>query len=501
MDILNNVVSIMNKEEVRNFKLWLNSTNPSDARKDILLFDYIRKTGEKYDEELIFKKLYDAGRPIGHAPDKNSFYRLKNRLLEDIGYNLSLHHFEKNESNNLFLLLSLYNIFISRNQPTVAMYYLKKAEKRALQGENFELLDIIYASFVKLSNDLAEVNPELYIQRRRENAIKLNQIRETDQVLATVTYRMKLSQNYGKSDLGLLKLLDNTIKEFAANDSIKQSRTFQTRVFKALSQILIQNHNFVELEKFALATYKKFIDGNWFDKANHETKIQMLIYIINSTFKNRKYHESLDYAETLGEELSAFNNLFYDKYLFYYYNALVINYAQVDLVRGLKALDEAEREMKDKKNSYYEFFIYLNRATLLFFQRKTNDAIRSLVKLYLNDHYKNADISFKLKIAVAECIMQYESGDTETALKRVEQVKKQFKEQLGSNDFNREQFILTLITEFEAVPDLTKNKKLYTEVRKFVTAPTMESVEDGEILRYRRWLAPKVGVDANTLGG
>ncbi len=484
----------MNKEEVRHFKLWLNSTNASSGRKDILLFDYVRKSADNYDEHLIFKKLYSE-------KDKNSFYKLKHRLQEDIASNLALLHFGKHESNNLYLYLSLYNIFNSRNQQGIALYYLKKAEKRAQQSENFELLDIIYANFVRLSGDLTEINPEAYIQKRKENAVNLNKIRETDQVLAAVTYRLKLSQNYGKRDVGLLKLLDNTIKEFAQDDSIKHSKSFQTRIFRAVSQTLIQNHNFVELEKFMLSTYKKFLTEKWFDKSNHETRIQMLIYIINATFKNRKFRESLDYAETLGEELSAFNNLLYNKYLFFYYNALVINYAQIDLARGLKALDEAELEMKSKKNSYYDFFILLNKASLLFFQRKTNEAIRNLVKLYLNDHYKKTDVSFKLKIAVAECIMQYESRDEETSIKRVEQVKKQFKEQLPSEDFKRERFILKLIPGMIAYGMIEDNKKLFSEVKRFVLAPVKGPVEDGEVLRYRAWLAPKVGVDTETLGG
>src|SRR5688500_12756557 len=109
MEMLNAIVSVMNKEEVRHFKLWLNSTNASDLRKDILLFDYIRKSQDKYDEGLIFSKLY------GNS-DKNSFYKLKHRLQEDIVSNLALLHFSKHESNNLFLFLSLYNIFISRNR-------------------------------------------------------------------------------------------------------------------------------------------------------------------------------------------------------------------------------------------------------------------------------------------------------------------------------------------------------------------------------------------------
>jgi hypothetical protein len=388
---------------------------------------------------------------------------------------------------------------MSRNKPAIARYYLKKAEKRALQIENFELLDIIYANFIKLSAEQTEINPEVFIKLRKENAVKLNKIFETDQALAAVTYRLKLSQNYGKRDMGLLKLLDNTIREFASDESLRQSKTFQSRIFSAVSQILIQSHNFTELEKFMLATYKRFLDEGWFDKTNHETKIQMLIYIINSTFKNRKYRESLDYAEMLGEELNAYNNMLYDKFIFFYYNALVINYSQIDLARGLKALDEAEREMKWMKNSYYDFFILLNKANFLFYQRKVNDAIRHLVKLYINDHYKKTDLSFKMKIAVAECMMQYESNDADSALKRVEQVKKDFETQLKLKDFAREKFILKLIPKMIHAGKLSKDIKLFDEIKGFVSKPVKESVEDGEVLRYRAWLAPKVGIEPETL--
>ncbi|MBL0310179.1 MAG: hypothetical protein IPP77_11030 [Bacteroidetes bacterium] len=492
MDILQQIASGMNKEEVRHFKLWLNSTNASDDRKDVTLYDYIRKSGVKYEEDFIFRKLYGKG-------NKNSFYRLKNRLLEDLGYNLTLLHYGKHETNGLFLLMSLHNIFMARNQPDIALYYLKKAERRAQQLEHFEMLDMIYASYVRISADLTEINPELYIEQRRENAVKLNRIRETDQVLAAVTYRLKLSQNYGKRDVGLLKLLDHAIKEFAGDDSIRNSKSFQSRMFRAATQILIQNHNFIELEKFSLATYHRFLSEKWFDKTNHETKIQMLIYIINATFKNKKYRESLDFAEILGEELSAHHNLLYDKYLFFYYNALVINYAQLDLNRGLKALEEAEAEMKAKRNPYYNFFILLNKATLLFFQKKYNEAIRNLVKLYVNDHYKNADVSFKLKIAVAECIMQYESGEESTTLKRVEQVKKQFYKQLEIADFKRERFILNLIPQLVVNPSIELNKKLFREIYRFAKAKVKEAVADGEVLRYQSWLAPKVKLNISDL--
>ena len=81
MSILNQLVGFMSKEDVRHLKLYLNRTRSNkDNRKDVELFDYIRKTGQKYDESRIFQKLYDS-------KDKNALYRLKNRLLASGNHN------------------------------------------------------------------------------------------------------------------------------------------------------------------------------------------------------------------------------------------------------------------------------------------------------------------------------------------------------------------------------------------------------------------------------
>ena len=54
------------KEQVRGYKLFVNRTNEKDDRKDIQYFDYVRKSGEKYDEARIHERLYKGS-------DKNTF--------------------------------------------------------------------------------------------------------------------------------------------------------------------------------------------------------------------------------------------------------------------------------------------------------------------------------------------------------------------------------------------------------------------------------------------
>src|SRR5882757_10223398 len=142
MDILNQVIEGMNKEQVRFFKLFIARSRDVESRKDAELFDFIRKTGENYDEQKIHKRLY--------AEDsKNSFYRLKHRLLQDLNKSLMIQHFDDDQVVYILHLLALEKYYYNKNNIQCAIYFLKKAEAEASRIENYELLDIIYGEFIK----------------------------------------------------------------------------------------------------------------------------------------------------------------------------------------------------------------------------------------------------------------------------------------------------------------------------------------------------------------
>ena len=49
MDILNQIIEKLSKEEIRNFKLFYGRSGTSEERKDLALFNYIRSSGERFD--------------------------------------------------------------------------------------------------------------------------------------------------------------------------------------------------------------------------------------------------------------------------------------------------------------------------------------------------------------------------------------------------------------------------------------------------------------------
>jgi hypothetical protein len=141
----------------------------------------------------------------------------------------------------------------------------------------------------------------------------------------------------------------------------------------------------------------------------------------------------------------------------------------------------------------------LNRATLSYERGKFNDGIRALVKFYLNDSFQKADGAFQLKIEVTELIMQYESKDFSSTKKRIEQVRKKHASRLKQPDFYREAKVIHFIEEMMTTPLKDKDAVLYKEIQSFVNKKITTAEEDGEIKKYRSWLAPKVGIRVDSL--
>lgn len=489
MDILHQVVSGLSKDELRYFKIYAKRMADTADRKDFALLDYVRKKGDSYSDDEAAKKMYSG-------KDKAGFYRLKNRLQDYLCDYLTLHHTWKGDWNELSRHLSLYDIFLKKQQHKVSLFYLKKAEQKAIKVENYEMLDVIYSNYVKLSEELFEINPEHYIQQRKQNAERLHKIRETDQALAALNYRLKLTQNVSGAQTDALKILDNTLREFTSDTKLKRSKPFQTRIYRAMSQTLLQQHRYADLEKFLKETYSTFNTEKWFDKDNHDTKLQMLTYLVNTHFRTGKYTESLQYAETLGEEINAYNKVLYDKYLFFYYNSLIINYSALDKPKALSILEEFEKETRNKQNSYYDQFVHFNKAMLLHQLNKPDEAVRSIVKLYVNDNFKKADASFKLKIAIAELIMQFDSGDRQTYQLRSDSVKKQYKKLLNEGDFKRDKDLLSIMDKMAQYIPYKQDVKLRKRVESFVAAKVQAASIDSEMIKYTQWLSGKWGLTA-----
>lgn len=481
MDIVSEIIESLNKEEVRFFKLY-HSRMQTGERKDILLFDYIRKNGNEYDEQKIFQKLYDDG-------NKNAFYRLRNRLMSDLNKCLLLQHYNEEETLAAINMLALSKFYGTKSQHKLAAYFLKKAESRSLALESFELLDLIYGEFIKLSHDLLHINPEEYIQKRRDNQEKIRQLRSIEDVIAVLSYRLKITQNFSKSDQPVLELLQKTVDDFLHDPEIRKSPKFRFRIYTAVSHILLQNRDYVTLESYLLNTYKEFSKLKLFNKNNHDTKLQMLTYLVNSLFKNDKLKISLQYTSELHAAMEEYGRILYDKYLFFYYNSLVINYSKLDKYKAIEVLEDIRDNKVITATPFYEIFIYLNLGVLHFDLKKYRESIRFISQLYQLSSFQNADRSLQLKIAVMELMVRYELSDFEYLDYRISRIKKEYKDLLRADEFLKEKEFLSIISRLQLAG---ANQSGLRKIKEFIDNYKDTTNTDDEIINYGYWLGDKI---------
>lgn len=483
MKILNSIIGVMNKEEIRHYKLFINRTE-KENRKDELLFDYIRRRYPEYDEEKIQRRLYAS-------EDKNAFYRLKNRLLDDIGKSLSAGYYDATALNAISNNLSLSRLFSSKGQYRIAYYYLNKAERKATEKEYIDWLDIIYGDFIKLSHETLEVNPEDYINKRKENRSKLNKMQEIDNILAALIYRIKTTQNYAKQNTKILELLQTTVNDFSKSKEVKNSPVLRFKIYDSVSRILLQQQNYVSLEKYLVKTYREFSAEKLFTQGNHDTKLQMLTYLINSLFKNRKTDLSLTYAEQLRAAMNEYNGMLRDKYLFYYYNSLVINYSVKNIGKAIEILHEAKNNAVIRKLPMYNVFVYLNLAVLNFGKGEYRESLKSLVKPLLEDAFSNLDEAFRFKLAVFELMIRYELNDFDYLEHRIERLKKEYKNLLRQTGYKNQLQMIAIIEKMLHTSVISKDKALVKQIN--VLIADKENAGDSDIVNYGNWLREKLG--------
>ena len=475
MDIFNHLIESLSKEEIQAFKLYALRKNANMNRKDLILFDFAKKNKLDYNEDEIAEELYPK-------QDKNSFYRLKNRLTENILKSLSVHHFSTSDIHNIYHLLGLVELFITKGEFKLALHYLKKSEKKAISFERFEILDVIYNEFIKISRSNLSVNPEVYIKKRQNNYKNINKLRELDNALSVVSYKLKTTQNFTSKKNEIIPLLEETVGKLVKDKDLLSSIKFRTKIYRAVSQILLSKREYNALEKYLLKTFEDFVSSNLFSEKNHDTKLQMTTYITNSMFKNGKIKESLEWANKLNNFMKEFNGSLKDKYQIYYYNALVNNYNVIDKNKSIQILEEIRNNKWMQSNPFLGIFVYINLALNWFDKMEYKKSIKNFQYLQLLDQYKNTDASLRFKWSIGELIVRYHLKDSEFLSYRIKQVKKEFKDLLNEKSNARDKQFISILM------DINGKKRIPTNTKELILKFTNKSSSDNELISYGPWL-------------
>ena len=292
----------------------------------------------------------------------------------------------------------------------------------------------------------------------------------------------------------IVKTLQKNIEDLSANAELKDNTLLRFRIYHSLSRIFLQQHNYVAMESYLLLTLKEFTDEKLFNRNNHDTQLQMLTYLVNALFKNGKYKESLVYAEQLHQNMKAFDRMHYERYQFYYYNALVNNYTVLDKEKAIEILNEVIKKPSiTQSNPQSRVIFFLNLALLYFDRGDFKKASRSLVTIKLDDSYANLAPAFQLKICVVEMIVRFELDDFDFIEYTLTGLRRSFDALLKESAYQRQKDMMALLEKMIFVSPHEQESLLKQEMHLLASSLPDHDAENSDILSYNEWLRSKLG--------
>lgn len=468
---LDTIVQSLSKEEIRFFKLFLKRTDNKN-RKDVDLFDLIRRKNGDYTTKDTLKTL---------KTNPNNFYQVKNRLYHELNNSMVWQHIWKDKQSKSFSFVLLSRVYKNKGELELSYHYLKKAEKEAIDSELYEVLSIIYSEIIQLSHELISIDVDHYIELKRNNIKILSEIDEMDLLLAKIMYDIKTKQNFGKSDSSLVKLIKTKYGKISKEKNLVNSPRFRIRLFKMYSRLLLQERDYQSLEKFLIESNNEFGKDKLFNRLNHNEKLTLLTYLTNCLYKTKKYKKSLKYSEQLLFSMKEYDSFLYDKYLFYYYNILVLNYAKTDKKKALDYLNKASKSEAIKRLPSYNAFIYLNRSLIYYYEDNYKESQKNIARLIMQEDFLLLDKSFQLKILVTELMIRI-SISNKNLDNKFKDIKKNYKSLLEEENHLREKIMIGLLSKKVHNEDIVEDKK------KLLDYMSDSDAEDIDIISYNSWI-------------
>ncbi len=484
--ILTKLIQSLNKDELKNFKLFASRIkNNLNDKKSTQLFELIKeKKLDEYSDEII-KRLTNGNR--------NNYYRLKNRLLEEIEHSLLLLHRNKDERFKINNWINIAQILTYKSNYELALSYLIKAEKAALKSEFYDLANIIYDHIIDLGKHYSQIPLEKYVQKRTESNQQYQQLQHFSSLFAIVKDKM-LKTNFSGKDQSIIQTLQTIIEQLKLEETYEKSPQIQFQIYHCIRGILIQKKDFSSLKNYLVTTLKDFEQKGFFKQTNfHHEKIILLVWLINCLFKEKEITHAEIYIKQLYQSLEAFDKLLYNEYVWYYHQSIIVLYGFSNQNKKAIALLE---ELKDKQifssNSNYQLSLFLNLVTHHYCEGNIEDSLEYLSKIISSKWYDSLSTDFKLSTSILELIIRSENKDSLYIIYKINNIRKNFRKQLKETAFAREKEFIHILHQIAHHPNPFKNPKTLKKIKQFINnSPEFEPVSN-EAISYQIWLKAKL---------
>jgi len=485
VDILERIVEHLSSDEVRRFKILSNRFKADEEKKMLVLFDEIRNGSFKEREEKVITTLY--GKVDSRA--KNSYYRLRNKLLSSLEKSLLFYHFSPKNTIGAYSYLQLALLMRERSLHREALHHLKKAEKAAHAHEQFNVLEIIYDHMIQLA-PYTEVDIASIIDQRKANRGRLEVIRANSEVLGMLNTELS-RRNYARSkkSSSVIQSLEKVRKHLEEHAEVFHSLSGRTMVAKTVISILLQKSAYSELADYAKETFEHFEENGWFNRDNHALKLSLRVYRINSLQKLLQLGDADEEIAALGKELKAFSKQNYVEYAFHYYATQAFNYKY----RGKTSAAEKvlKTALKDEEVLFeppLAVYLWINLADLYFLREEYGKSLKAIEQMQLHPQFVGLATDMKLYVEVFRAVVLFELGKAEILVAHNRETRKTYRSLLRDPFYGQVKRFLDVLMRMQEAETEQKGLHLKATHKSFVKEYGQSEIGGNQILLYELYL-------------
>jgi tetratricopeptide (TPR) repeat protein len=316
----------------------------------------------------------------------------------------------------------------------------------------------------------------------------LTNIKTIDEILALISYRLRVTQNMS-AKLNITKEIETTLASFAGDQGIFKSVQFKIKFYKTISQILVQQKKYNELERYLALTYKDFSEAGIFNKQTHDIKTEQLVYWGNALLMQRKYDEAIEKSKAIEEALNEYNGILHDKYIYFVYQLQINAYAAIDLDKAADLLQKVVSLKNLILEPYHLLINYANLTFIYFIQKKFKLVVKTLQNIYRNEFFENTDMHLKAQLAILEILTRYELEEPDNFEYRLRHIERSFKTDWQQYD-GLDKVLLTMVKLMFYSPGFKRNVGL----KKMASDYLRENNDNqNRIFNYDDWVIEKFG--------
>lgn len=489
MDILERIIEHLTSDEVRRFKILSNRFKADEEKKLLVLFDAIRAGNYKETENEIVTQLYGSIT----AKTKNTYYRLRNKLLSNLEKSLLFYHYNYKNSIESLSNLQLSMLYQERGLYREGFYSLKKAEKVALEQDQFQILEVIYSEMVKLAIH-HNVDIDQVIERRKINQGKIDFLRANQEVLGTVTQSlMRRNFSRSKSSSSLIETLEEIQSQLEEHKHLFLSASGRIMILRTVVSILIQKSAWDNLATYSERIFSEFEEEKIFNADNQPTRLMLLIWRVNALHKLLRLDEAAQVIEALGKDIKMYKRQNFNEFAFHYFSAKAFN------LKYNGQLDEAEKVIQLSlstpdiiHHSTNEVYLLISLADQYFCQKQYAKAGETIVRIEALQGTGILDEELNMFIHVFKIVTQYEDSQHKVVDKQIKGLRKKYKKFLKDEFYAKTDRFLEIVSRMNTADLEGKRMMLKAAVDTFIREFPDSEIGGNEIIMYDVYLRSKV---------